>query len=207
MGVCFSCRSSSSSSSSAAESTSTVRVVHLNGYVEDFEQPVSVSQITGKPSKHFVCTPAQLLSSGSKPLKQDALLQPGQIYLLLPYSALQADVSPLDLASIVRKLTSAAKSSRNSGSDSRKSPGSSPLRSPHGSRPAWNSSLSPSRSSPNRFAEPEFGLMGNGGQRSCRARSWKPILDTIRERSFTRRSESDIQERVFGAIEKGSLAS
>lgn len=203
MGICFSCRSSSSSSC-AGESSSTVRVVHLNGYVEDFEQPVCVSQITGKPSKQFVCTPAQLLSSGSKSLRQDTLLQPGQVYLLLPYSALQADVSPLDLASIVRKLTAAAKASRRSGTDSGKSPGASPIRSQHGSSPVWNSSLSPSRSSPNRFAEPDMGLMGYGGQSSCRGRSWKPILDPIRERSFNRRSESDIQERVFGAIDKGS---
>ncbi|CAN6572029.1 unnamed protein product [Malus baccata var. baccata] len=33
------------------------------------------------------------------------------IYFLLPYSALRSDISPLDLASIARKLTSAAGSS------------------------------------------------------------------------------------------------
>ncbi|KAF3452728.1 hypothetical protein FNV43_RR03161 [Rhamnella rubrinervis] len=176
MGGCFSCRSSSSPTTLK----STVRVVHLNGYVEDFEQPVMVSQVTGKPSKQFVCTPAQILSSGSKPLMHDTLLQPGQIYLLLPYSALQADVSPLDLASIVKKLTAIAKSSRVNDHQAKPSPSASPV---------WNSS--PGRSSPNRFAQPDNS--GYGAQRSCRARLWKPILDPIRERSFNRRSESDIQ--------------
>ncbi|MBA0784194.1 hypothetical protein Gotri_001787, partial [Gossypium trilobum] len=36
-----------------------------------------------------------------------------------------------------------------------------------------------------------------GVRRSYRVRSWKPILDTIREMSFSRRSESDIQEIDF----------
>ncbi|RXH69309.1 hypothetical protein DVH24_037093 [Malus domestica] len=35
----------------------------------------------------------------------------GHVYFLLPYSALRSDISPLDLASIARKLTSAAGSS------------------------------------------------------------------------------------------------
>lgn len=175
MGGCFSCGGSSSSPPTLESAT--VRVVHLNGYVEDFEQPVTVSQVTGKPSKQFVCTPAQLLSYGSKPLKHDTLLHPGQIYLLLPYSALQADVSPLDLASVVKKLTAVAKRSRVNHQGMSTSPGA--------SSPVWHS---PARS-PNRFfAEPD-----NISQRVCRTRPWKPILDPIRERSFNRRSESDIQ--------------
>lgn len=188
MGGCFSC--SGSSSSPPTLESATVRVVHLNGYVEDFEQPVTVSQVTGKPSKQFVCTPAQLLSYGSKPLKHDTLLHPGQIYLLLPYSALQVDVSPVDLASMVKKLTAVAKRSRVNHQGMSTSPGaSSPVwyspASPGASSPVWHS---PARS-PNRFfAEPD-----NISQRVCRTRPWKPILDPIRERSFNRRSESDLQ--------------
>ncbi|XP_059461952.1 uncharacterized protein LOC132190943 [Corylus avellana] len=170
MGACFSCRSSPPPKS--------IRLVHMNGYVEDFQHPVSVSQVTGKPPKHFVCTPAQLLCAGSEPLQPNTQLEAGKIYFLLPFSVLRADVSPLDLVSIIKKLTAVAKASRREP----QLPGASPY------------GLSPV-TSPSRFMEPEGEMMGYGADRSARARSWKPILDTIKEKSFNRRSESDLQEK------------
>jgi hypothetical protein len=179
MGACFSCRSSPPAAKS-------IRLVHFNGYVEDFEHPVSVSQATGKPPKHFVCTPAQLLCAGSEPLNPDTQLEPGKIYFLLPFSVLQPDVSPLDLVSVVRKLTAVAKASRREAK--------SPLRSQYGSSPGFSSP----GASPSRFMEPEGKMMmAYGAQRSARARPWRPILDTIGERSFNRRSESDLQEKAI----------
>jgi hypothetical protein len=179
MGACFSlCKSSPAAKS--------IRLVHMNGYVEDFEHPVSVSQATGKPPKHFVCTPAQLLCAGSEPLDPDTQLQPGKIYFLLPFSVLRADVSPLDLVSIVKKLTAVAKAGR------REQPKSSQT-SQYGSSPVFSSP----GTSPSRFMEPEGKMVAYGAQRSCRARSWTPILDTIRESSFNRKSESDLQEKQF----------
>ncbi|KAE8056691.1 hypothetical protein FH972_013439 [Carpinus fangiana] len=173
MGACFSCRSSPPPKGIRA-----IRLVHLNGYVEDFQHPVSVSQVTGKPTKHFVCTPAQLLCAGSEPLKPDTQLEAGKIYFLLPFSVLRADVSPLDLVSIIKKLTAVAKASgREPKSSGASSYNSSPV------------------TSPGRFMEPEGQMMGYGAQRSARARSWRPILDTIKEKSFNRRSESDLQEK------------
>ncbi|KAI5348550.1 hypothetical protein PRUPE_1G076900 [Prunus persica] len=202
MGACFSCK--------PKPALQNVRVVHLNGYVEDYEHPISVGQVTGKPAKHFVCTPAQLLSTGSKPLKQDTLLQPGQVYFLLPYSALQSDVSPLDWASISRKLTAAAAKSRrssceannNSSHSSPLAPSSPLMMGQFCSSPVWSSSSSPGRS-PSRFSmeqENMGSLMDYGSQRSCRARSWKPLLDTITEKSFNRRTESDLQEMHVEAV-------
>lgn len=193
MGSCFSCKKSSNQ-----PEFHSVRVVHLNGYVEDFENPISVSQLIGKPSKHFVCTPIQLLSTGFKPLKAETLLEPGRVYFLLPFSALQAEVSPLDLASLAKKLSAAA--AKTGRSESYKSNGlASPLSSHHGCpSPVWSS---PARS-PNRFAEPEMGSLAEfGAQRSARARSWKPILDPIREKSFNRRSESELQFEVSKRFE------
>ncbi|GAV63088.1 DUF4228 domain-containing protein, partial [Cephalotus follicularis] len=156
MGGCLSCRSSNTCNS--------IRVVHVNGYVEEFAHPVWVSQlITCKPSGRFVCTPVELLSNRTRPMKPDALLELGQIYFLLPYSTLQADVSPVDLVSLARKLTAIAKSKRCETKSSRTGP-------------------------------LILGACADGVQRSYGVRSWKPILDTIREKSFTRRSESDLQE-------------
>ncbi|KAK6942008.1 PADRE domain [Dillenia turbinata] len=157
----------------------TIRIVHLNGIVEEFENPITVCEVTGKPPEHFICTPAQLLTgSSSNPLKPTSRLEPGRVYFLLPFSAFQPDVSPMDLASIVSKLNKIAKSWPGSG----KSPSPSPGR------------CSPARS-PNRV-EPDVGnkkgVIGVGRQKWPNSGSWKPILDTIRERSFNRRSESDI---------------
>ncbi|KAK2969252.1 hypothetical protein RJ640_003488 [Escallonia rubra] len=186
MGGCFSCRSPATFINT--------RVVHLNGFVEDYEGPVTVSQVTGKPPKHFVCTQAQLLSTGLKPLKPDTQLEAGKIYFLLPYSAFRAEVSPMDLASMARKLTNKAKSARLDA----KSVRTRLLASPNGSSPAW---CSPARSPADRFLdrsiEDETGqdVAAYGMQKSTKSRSWRPILATIKERSFNRRSESDLKEK------------
>lgn len=108
MGCCWSPCSSSSSSDSPIDK---VRIVHLNGYIEDFTFPVTVSQIASQSTNHLVCTAAQLLVKGTSPLKPDALLQPGHIYFLLPFSALEADASPLELSSLVKNLTAKANTS------------------------------------------------------------------------------------------------
>ncbi|KAL7193937.1 hypothetical protein ACSBR2_025557 [Camellia fascicularis] len=108
MGICFSSRSSSSSTTLLK----TIRVVHMNGHVEDFEHSVTVGEVTGKPPRHFVCTRAQLVSGGPKPLKQETQLELGNVYFTLPYSTIQSDVSPVDLASTAKKLTQIAKPSQ-----------------------------------------------------------------------------------------------
>ncbi|KAL2338674.1 hypothetical protein Fmac_013120 [Flemingia macrophylla] len=164
MGACFSCNSSSTFKN--------IRVVHLNGYVEYFEQPISARQVIGYTSKsnHFLCTSTQLLSSScSKSLDGDTHLQPGHVYLMLPYSVLQPDVSPVDLAGLAKRLTTAG---------AKASPPT-----------VWSS---PSRS-PCRDQYGGVSVMDKG-RAHCRVQSWKPILDTITEKPFHRRTESDLQE-------------
>ncbi|KAK7329754.1 hypothetical protein VNO77_23931 [Canavalia gladiata] len=177
MGACFSCNSSSTFKN--------VRVVHLNGYVEDFEEPISASQVIGYPPKHFICTSTQLLSCSSKSLNGDAHLQPGQMYFMLPYSVLQTDFSPVDLASLAKRLTAIGKTRA---CDSLK--GNSPLSSQTG---LWSS---PSRSPGRVGVAVQVGksMTMNGGKSPCRLQPWKPILDTIKEKPLNRRSESDLQE-------------
>ncbi|KAK7291870.1 hypothetical protein RIF29_07367 [Crotalaria pallida] len=158
MGACLSCSTSSKFNN--------IRVVHINGYVEDFEQPISVGQVIGYPAKHFVCTSIQLLSSSSKPLVRDTLLQPGQLYFMLPYSILESDVSPVDLALLAKRLTTIAKTRDKS----------------------FKASSSPCRVGVNKM------MMMNGERSPCRVQPWKPILESIKERSFNMRSESDLQD-------------
>lgn len=179
MGGCFSVSSSSKFNK--------VRLVHLSGYVEDFEQPISVNQVIGNSPKHFVCTSIQLLSSCSKPLNEDTQLQAGNVYFMLPYSILQGDASPVDLASLAKRLTAIAKTRC---SDNKKSLKGGPLSSQNELCTIWSS---PS-TSPGRVGVAEQIGLAYGGRSPCRVQPWKPILDTIREKSFNRRSESDLQE-------------
>ncbi|XWS28137.1 hypothetical protein CRYUN_Cryun25bG0039700 [Craigia yunnanensis] len=130
---------------------------------------------------------AQLVSAGSKPLNPETRLQPGHLYFLLPLSALKDNISPLDMASVVKRLTARAKSIR--------SDDVSPKTSTSWSQNGYSSIGNSAVRSPGR---PERMEMTFGHQKSsrARARSWKPILNTIREISFTR-SESDPREVHF----------
>lgn len=165
MGSCLSCRllrCKSSSSSSISIPPKTIRLVHLSGYVEDLEPPVTVSQVISMSPKHFVCTAAQLLTTGSIPLKLDDQLQSGTIYFVIPQSIFESDTSPMDFASLVKKLTAKAKSVD-----------------PKSTR------VSPTVS---------FKMMASPSASVVKP-SWKPILDSIREISFSFRSESDLPEK------------
>ncbi|XP_070045016.1 uncharacterized protein [Nicotiana tomentosiformis] len=169
----------------------TIRVVHLNGYVEDFDYPISVSEVIGKPQNHFIFTQSQLLSTCLMPLNLDYILEQGNFYFLLPHSTFQSSFSPIDFAQIARKLGNIAKNpiAKNK---SRKN------KSSNCTSPVWNSPAS----SPNRFSsrgasrvETEKGKIVYGvGQRMwTKSPTWKPLLDTIQERSFNRRTESELQ--------------
>ncbi|CAK8564100.1 unnamed protein product [Lathyrus sativus] len=172
MGVCYSCNASSIFQN-------IIRVVHVDGSVEDFHQPISAYQIIGNQPKHFVCTSIQLLSSSYKPLKPDnSQLQPGQLYFMLPYSVLQADVSPVDLACLAKRLTAKAK---NKPCDYNKAPKAIPIL----------------LRSPCRVGMEEKVMMNRGRRSPCRMQSWKPILESIAEKSLNRRSESDLQDIMF----------
>ncbi|KAL4282065.1 hypothetical protein GQ457_03G044870 [Hibiscus cannabinus] len=172
MGSCLSCTSPSCCTKKKKKKKKTIiRVVHLSGLVEDFDRPVSVTEVigTGTAPKHFLCAPAQLLSHGSNlPLQPHTLLQAGHVYFSLPYSILQSDVSPVALATLARKLTAKAKSTPT------------PCKAE-----VVNNAASTPDSAP---------LMSCRPQRLSRLRPWKPVLHTIREKSFNRRSESDLQE-------------
>ncbi|KAL7092435.1 hypothetical protein ACP275_12G164300 [Erythranthe tilingii] len=177
MGCSFSCKRPSFSSSTSKKSNfeKVIRIVDLNGYTEEIDYPVTVGEVTGNPPKHFLFTHTQLLSSASTPLKSDTLLEQGRLYFLLPYSLFDSNVSPLDLAPIARKLS---QSSRARKPKSRKQ-----------NIPSPNAGFSDT--SGNKTDNNEV-------LRGPKSRSWKPVLATIRERSFNRRSESDLLEKCEG---------
>lgn len=157
MGCCFSCKKLPKSKN--------IRIVGLNGLVQEIGYPITVGEVTGKPGKHFLITQPQLLAAAATPLKVDAPLEAGRVYFLLPTTLFQSP--PEELAPIARKLASIA---RNTPSKSK----------------SKSKSCSPSPSPCNDGDDEVLNKCG-------KSRSWKPILSTIRERSFNRRSESDLQ--------------
>uniref|UniRef100_A0A7N0T8I6 Uncharacterized protein n=1 Tax=Kalanchoe fedtschenkoi TaxID=63787 RepID=A0A7N0T8I6_KALFE len=157
---------SSSSWDNNKAKKSNVRVVHLDGRVEDYEVPVKVNQIILNPKKDLLCTKSQLLctTGSSKALSSDCELELGNLYFLLPISAFRCEASVMDMANMVNKLTNIAKSAR-------LKEGSRPV-------PVGGSGL-------NRVA----GGKGSGSVEKC---VWKPVLDAIGEKSSNGRSESDL---------------
>ncbi|KAK1268185.1 hypothetical protein QJS04_geneDACA013967 [Acorus gramineus] len=145
-----------------------VRVVHLNGFVEDFSEPIMVKEM--KPPKHVICSAAHLLSFGTQPLRPEDRLEPGRVYFLLPHSVFMSETSPLDLASLANRLTNIAQRVKMSRPKSR----SGPVRVQD--RPVQGL-FGCSGSSPSRGLS-ELGQVGS------RVGSWKPVLETIEERAL-----------------------
>ncbi|XP_024965682.1 uncharacterized protein LOC112505868 [Cynara cardunculus var. scolymus] len=153
-----------SSKTSKAELTKkTIRVVHLNGSLDDYQDPATVDQVTSNFPDHFLCSPIEILQAGLVPLKLNHQLTSGQIYFIFPNSTLKFNSSPVDLTSLTRKLTNIAKTS-------------------HGStKSVPAASLSVNR----RLRNPQARKCGEKGKKSMlKSRKlplWKPNLTTIIE--------------------------
>lgn len=113
------CAFSSSTGLGALPPFSGVRVIHTNGYVEDFPGPgvVTVAHVTkssittdgSTPPRYVLCSSAHLLQPGRGPFRPDDALQPGTVYFLLPQSVFQAESSAVDLACLMNRLTALAR--------------------------------------------------------------------------------------------------
>lgn len=229
MGSCLSSKLGSSSSISSSSRTirsssdslkygNIVRVVHLNGWLEEFEDPVTVKQVTGNQPKLFVFPQAQLLSLDSKPMDSAAQLELGNIYFMLPHSIFQAEMSPMDLATIYKRLTSAAQKSAkpatNRTADNNNNNNNVVAADTSTAAGLQQQQQQQSKLKPNRYADryvpikintrPSEQMFNSYDNASCDGlitkqqqqqqvcdqspRSWKPILESIIERSFTLRS-------------------
>uniref|UniRef100_A0A0D9WTR9 Uncharacterized protein n=1 Tax=Leersia perrieri TaxID=77586 RepID=A0A0D9WTR9_9ORYZ len=146
-----------------------VRVIHINGYVEDFDAPVTVGQVItgGKSSsvRYVLCSSAHLLQPGRGPFRADDPLEPGTVYFLLPQSIFQSESSAVDLACLMNRLTSLA----------RKGGAPSPVEALFGagiqSPPQSGSDKSPATAT----------ARGTTAAVARPAKAWKPRLDRIDE--------------------------
>lgn len=166
-----------------------VRVIHINGYVEDFDAPVTVGQVTGKPAageaqgqgRYVLCSSAHLLQPGRGPFRADDPLEAGTVYFLLPQSIFQSESSAVDLACLMNRLTSLARKGAAAASSPVEALFTAGIHHP----PQPSSSCSSSK--------PAAAAASSGSPERCylaaaaRPAAWKPRLDRIDE-SFGRAS-------------------
>ncbi|XP_047074523.1 uncharacterized protein LOC124684190 [Lolium rigidum] len=150
-----------------------VRVIHTNGYVQDFDgsdgAPVTVARATascasssGSGSSYVLCSSAHLLQPGRALFRPDDALQPGSVYFLLPHSVFQAESSAVDLACLMNRLTALARKGGGC------APAPCPVESLFAGRPE-DLQQAPSK--------PPAGKCGA----ATKSRSWRPQLDRIDE--------------------------
>lgn len=166
MGACCSCRTSNE------RILKTIRVVHLDGFLEVYESPTTVNQVISNLPKHFMSTPIQLIQNVLVPLKLDTQLEPGKVYFVLPFSILRFNEAPGDLINLAKKLTNIAKT--------------------HQPKPKPTTLAGPQVKGSTQISLGCSKGEKNNMTNSTKLLSWKPILATIREISFNRR-ESDLQ--------------
>ncbi|KAI3709058.1 hypothetical protein L2E82_38788 [Cichorium intybus] len=207
MGPCNPCKRS-------IETTSkTIRVVHFDGFLEEYDAPIRVEEIIGTIPTHFMTTPVQLMH-GMTLLKLDTLLEPGRVYFKLPYYILRLNDSPKDLICLAKKLARIAKSHRPKPKPKPKpvplasqqqpvsSQGSNPCPSDQCSkdlislankfRSIAKAYWSKPKPRPAHSARPQERGLRQGPEpppieeksNSTKMISWKPLLSTIREISF-----------------------
>ncbi|PKA57869.1 hypothetical protein AXF42_Ash012408 [Apostasia shenzhenica] len=131
-------------SKNASQPFKGARVISISGHVEEYEVPVTAGEVWDKPARHMLCSAAQLLTGGARPLRPDDRLEPGRIYFLLPVSVLQA--GPVDLAALVSRLTAIARSAQAEPAKPTAPPGS-PGEETEGKR-SWRPVLSTVREAP-----------------------------------------------------------
>lgn len=202
------CIFSSPGSARALRPCAGVRVIHTNGFVEDFEGPgvVTVAHVTrclggpGGPASaanaagkgYVLCSSAHLLQPGRGPFRPDDALQPGTVYFLLPQSVFQAESSAVDLACLMNRLTALA---RKGGASAAPKP--SPLDALFDAAAAAAAAASAGSHRQHNQQRMPAAAREKKGQ-PWRAAPWKPCLDRIDEsvgrasmRSASSRSSSE----------------
>lgn len=86
-----------------------IRVVHLNGQLDEFPAPVSVKRALQNDSRHFICCSRDLSAVNCRPLQPEEDLRLGELYFLLPLSVLEADLSVENLVALGARLYAAAR--------------------------------------------------------------------------------------------------
>jgi len=100
--------------------SSTVKVIHWNGSVQDLQRRITAAELMLDNPQHFVCH-ANGLQIGRRinPLTADEELDLGYLYFLLPMPKLHSVLSGTDMASLAFKANSAMEAANRRSSGAR----------------------------------------------------------------------------------------
>lgn len=95
-----------------------IRVVYLNGEVEAFPVPVSAKQLLQNHPRHFICISRDLYGAICPSVQPEEELQLGELYFLLPLSALEP---AQNLVTLAARLYAAARKEASKAAQRRRS--------------------------------------------------------------------------------------
>ncbi|KAK3021771.1 hypothetical protein RJ639_045093 [Escallonia herrerae] len=109
MGTCASsCMTTIGKLGGGTNWTSTAKVIHLDGRLQEFRHPIKAGHLLSQNPNSFLCSSeAMYIDSPVPRLLADEDLQLGQMYFLLPTSMSHAPLSLPDLCSLAIKASTA----------------------------------------------------------------------------------------------------
>ncbi|XP_042506732.1 uncharacterized protein LOC122083108 [Macadamia integrifolia] len=106
MGICGSCE--------ATTSVATAKLILQDGQLQEFPYPVKVSEVLQKNPSCFICNSDEMdFDDFVSAINEEEVLQPGQLYFVLPLSRLKYPLQAEEMAALAVKASLAL--SRSSG--------------------------------------------------------------------------------------------
>ncbi|MED6120584.1 hypothetical protein PIB30_022244 [Stylosanthes scabra] len=106
------------SSADSAEVVATAKLVLQDGTLQEFSYPVKVSYLLGENPTCFICNSDQMdFDDVVSAVDQEEVLQPGQLYFVLPLNRLSRPLQPAEMAALAVKASSALMKSAAATSD------------------------------------------------------------------------------------------
>ncbi|GMJ06979.1 hypothetical protein HRI_004367100 [Hibiscus trionum] len=106
MGICLSSRYSMMKSENLSRPPPTTKIIHPDGKLQEFRQPIRASLILSRNPNCFLSNSELMYVDSRLPhVPEDEQLQPDQIYFLLPLSKSQATLSLQELCLLAIKAS------------------------------------------------------------------------------------------------------
>ncbi|XP_021896641.1 uncharacterized protein LOC110813706 [Carica papaya] len=108
MGICASSQYTNKGISSLTWSSATIKVIHADGRLQEFKQPIRARHVLSANQNYFLCNSESIfVDSCILRVGEDDELQLGQIYFVMPLSKLGARISLKELCELAVKASSA----------------------------------------------------------------------------------------------------
>ncbi|KAI3520970.1 hypothetical protein L1887_10425 [Cichorium endivia] len=99
MGICSSCDSTA---------VATAKLILNDGSLQEFSYPVKVSYVLQKNPSTFICNSDEMeFDDVLSAIREEDVLQPGQLYFALPLTRLRRPLLPEEMAALAVKASSA----------------------------------------------------------------------------------------------------